>query len=133
MTRNTLVVAALLLTALGSNAAAAETKHEHPSNHAQKVLVLLNSMGVNSREVQSFVGKVDAEIDMRDGYLNLAQRDMPGGKIALRVRVANKHQPDPRSSKRFELAFTPSPDSAFSRFEVIARTDSFTVNYRLNF
>lgn len=90
-------------------------------------------MGVNSREVQSFVSKIDSEVDMQDGYLKLAQRDMPGGKLALRVRVASKHAPDPRSSRRLELAFTPAPDSALSRFEVIARTDSFTVNYRLNF
>jgi hypothetical protein len=134
MTRITLVVAALLLTALGGNAAAAEIDSGHKSKHAQKVMVLLNSIGVNSSEVRDFVEKVDSEVDMQNGYLHLAQREIPGGgRIALRWRVSNKHEPDPRSSKRLELALTPPADSALSNFEMIARTDSFTVRYRLDF
>lgn len=126
-------MAALLLTNLGGIAAAAE-ETEHRSKSAQKVIVLLGSMGINSKEVRDFVTKVDAEVDVRNGYLNLAQREMPGGAtLALRYRLGNKHYKDPRSSKRLELALTPPEDSTFSNFEIKARTDSISVNYRYKF
>ena len=121
MVRNSLIVAALLLTVLTANKAAADDSG-YPSKNAQKFLATLNSVGINNQEVRDFVE--DANSHVENGYLNLAKQDVLGGELALRYGLNVPGQP-----RRLELHYAPED----SHFMATARTDSVKFEYRLKF
>lgn len=123
MVRNMLVVAALLLTNLAGNAAAAEDP-EHPSKNAQKLIATLNTLGLNSPEVREFVEDINSHV--KNGYFNFAQQEMLGGEFALRYRMRSSEFD---TSKRLELSYTPED----SHTVITAQTNGIRVNYRLKF
>src|SRR5690349_17488538 len=84
MVRKMVVVAALLLTGLTGIATAAENS-EHRSKNAQKVLAVLNSLGMTDPDVKNFVAEVDSKVD--DGYLNFTRNEVAGGELTLRYHL----------------------------------------------
>ncbi len=130
MSTKGLIVALLLLATLGNPAAAAEPP-EHESKNARKLLAALSSMGINDPDITNLASTIDEHID--EGYLNLAERDVPGGKLALRYRLSSSSVPGDTSSrggiKRVELHY--APDN--SRWEASAAPDLLMVKYNYKF
>jgi len=119
MIRNTLVVAALLLTGLPTVAAAADNLNEQQSKNAQKVLATLNTLGITDPDIKDFITESNKHI--QDGYLNLNEEKMWGGNVALRYQL------DGISSKRLELSYTPDD----SHIHCTLKRDGLMVQYHL--
>jgi len=105
MLRNTLVVAALLLTnlitqAITQAAAAAEIP-EQPSKNAQKVLDTLNTLGINDPDIKEFILDVDAH--RGNGY-KLAEDNVIGGELSIRYQF---DQDTTDTHHRLQLVYTP--------------------------
>jgi hypothetical protein len=121
MCKHKSVVAALLLICLAGMAAAAET-NEHASRNAEKILTILNSVGINDPQITQFIGRVDSHI--HDKYLDLSEERMMGGNLSFRYNMNNGI-----STRQLELMYTPDD----SHIQAIAKTDGITVNYKLKF
>ena len=115
--RKTLVVAALLLTSLSKVAVAAELP-KHQSKNADRILVVLNSIGVNDPQVKEFIDKVDSHVD--DGYLTFSEQKTSQGKITLHYLLDGK-----LSSREVELKFVPKN----SAIEYTATVNQLMVGY----
>lgn len=122
MTRNVLVVAALLLVNLEGIAAAADPPSEHRSKHAQKLIATLDSVGINNRDIQQFITSADSHVDK--GYFYLTQQEAAGGNMSLRYRLGGRP-----SIRQMELHYAPEN----SRVELSAHTHSVRVSYQFEF
>jgi hypothetical protein len=117
----TLVVAALLLTSFSQVAIAAE-KTEHQSNNAHRVIIVLDSMGVNNPTIRDFIGHIDDHI--QDGYLTLSEQKVMNGKLMLHYQLNGKI-----GSKQLEMKFTPDN----SHMEYTATSHQIMATYTIHF
>lgn len=122
MSRFFLIVAALLLSNLGGNAAAAE-HNEQRSKRAQKIIATLESIGVNNSEVKNFVAQYDAHVDGK--YFYLSDNKMKEGRLSLRYQLGERP-----SMKNLQLNFTPQYNS---HVNMTLSTEGAMIRYHYEF
>jgi hypothetical protein len=112
--------------------AVVETPRRQSSN-ARKLLTLLGTIGVDTRDVRNLVSTVDSRIDK--GYLKFSEHQLPGsgGKVMFRYRLNGTVDPVLSASnkhgvRRLELSYKPSENS---RWEAVATRKYVVVTYRV--
>lgn len=110
----------LLLCTNAQNANAEEV--QELSKNSKKIIIIMNSVGLNNKDLHQLVHYVDSRVD--DGYFNITEEQVVGGKISLQYELGTKI-----GTEQFQLKYAPEN----SNFEYTARTNAVMVNYNLKF
>lgn len=89
---------------------------------AEKIIVMLNSMGIDNPEIIEFVNTVNNRT--KDGYLMLHQENITEGTVSLRYKLKPAI-----GIKQLELQYKPQD----SNMEYRLHSNSVMVNYKFSF
>jgi hypothetical protein len=117
-----MIVAALLLSNLGGNAAAAD-KNEQRSKRAQKIIATLESAGINNSDLKNLIAEADTHVEGK--YFYLSDNKTESGRLSLRYQFGGKP-----SVKRLQLNFTPEYNS---NINMTLSTEGAMIRYRYEF
>ncbi len=122
MARNSLlVVAALLLTGIASEAVAAEEKKQQSKN-AAKVLATLQMFGIKDSRIKSLIEEVDKHVEGR--YLRITEERWDTNRVVLRYKLGTR-----MGMRQLEMMYTPSHKSNYS---ITAGTTGIMFNYHID-
>lgn len=127
MKRSGLIIAALVIPNLAGIAMADGLNDPTQPQKGRKLSVLLNSLGANNKDVMQFVD--DMRSHAKEGHINFAERNMMGGKVALRYTLDDEVNSRMGIRKQVELSYTPKD----SHFEAVAGPHQIMIGYHYKF
>ena len=123
MSRIVVIVALLLISGLGNDAAAEEGLKETSKDKAKKVRAYLEAIGINNPKIVEFTSTVGERMEGRN--LRLAEQQLESGRLVLHYRATPKI-----GIKQMELKFQPNYSK---NTEFVVSTHGVMYQYKYNF